>query len=309
MKSLLYIFLLVASFSCTKIDVSDPYFEVSTSAKSYKVGDRVVFSISGSPDLINFFSGEPLRQYEYKDGRVINPDRLLASFSTNIIYGTQPNLLSVWVSSDFNGKYTIDDVLKATWSDSLTKGFTLAPNSMNSAAAAQAVKSGTLDLISQVKPDKPFFIAFKYYKYPDALRGTQRNWLIRSMEITGGNFLGSTSVSKIADYKLVYDKHFTDSSLMNSSITSSLITLRVPNTMPLDTVQVWAISNPILLQSYENGPDRGVPVKGFRDDAVRAYEYIFNTPGNYTVTFVARNSNVYGESSEISKQIELSITE
>lgn len=309
MKSFLYIFLLVASFSCTKIDVSDPYFEVSTSAKSYKVGDRVVFSISGNPDLINFFSGEPLRQYEYKDGRVINPDRLLASFSTNIIYGTQPNLLSVWVSSDFNGKYTIDDVLKATWSDSLTKGFTLAPNSMNSAAAAQAVKSGTLDLISQVKPDKPFFIAFKYYKYPDALRGTQRNWLIRSMEITGGNLLGSTSVSKIADYTLVYDKHFTDSSLMNSSITSSLITLRVPNTMPLDTVQVWAISNPILLQSYENGPDRGVPVKGFRDDAVRAYEYIFNTPGNYTVTFVAKNSNVYDESSEIIRQVELSITE
>ena len=47
--------------------VEDVDFSVRTSAPVYKVGEPVVFRMSGKPDFITFYSGEVGNDYAYKD--------------------------------------------------------------------------------------------------------------------------------------------------------------------------------------------------------------------------------------------------
>src|SRR5690606_4742085 len=100
--------------ACAKVEVSAPDFEVVTEQQTIQAGSDVTFKFSGDPDQITFYSGEPLNDYAYKDGRVLNINSLLASFRSNVQYGTQRDLLSVWLSSDYNGGGTIEDVRAAT---------------------------------------------------------------------------------------------------------------------------------------------------------------------------------------------------
>lgn len=307
--TIVFLFLTIIGYSCTKIGVVDPAFNVSSEKTTYAVGEKVRFNIEGNPDLITFFSGEPLNDYAYKDGRIVPSDKLLASFSTGIAYGTQPDLLSVWISNDFSGIYTIEEVLKATWSNDLTKNFTLAPNSMNSTSSSQSVPSGTLDLLPAIDKTKDLYFAYRYYKLPDSIAGTQRNWFVRSTSILLSTFLGTSQVSTTSNFTLVYDEHFTDPALKNSSVGSTSMTIRAPNAVGADTVQVWSISNPIKVGDVDFGPDRGTPIKGFTSDVIRSYEYVFDKPGTYNVAFVAKNANVYGESADVVIQIPINITE
>src|SRR5690606_29211857 len=115
-----YLMLLFSCFlltACTKVEVVEPDFEVTTTASTYKVNEEVVFNFTGDPDQLVFYSGEVLNDYAFKDGRILEANGLTASFSSHVAYGTHPDLLSVWVSTDFNGKYTIEDVHAATWKD------------------------------------------------------------------------------------------------------------------------------------------------------------------------------------------------
>lgn len=309
-KSLLFIALATVLFSCTKQGVDTPQFDVTTEKTTYKAGESVVFNLEGDAEIISFYSGEPLLDYEFKTSRVIAPDYMNVSFTTGVAYGTHPDLLSVWVSNDFNGKYTIDDVLAATWTNDITKNFVLAPNSMNSTSSALSVPSGVIDIKSAaVDKTKPIYLAFRYYKTPDAVGGTQRNWFVRSLKIETGTILGSQVFSDQRQLTLVYDKHFTDESLKNSSLSSSSMTIRVPSALPNDTVQVWAISPPLSAADFENGPDRPIPIRGYRDEVIKTYEYVYNTPGTYTAVFVAKNANIYGDSEERVKKITITVTE
>jgi hypothetical protein len=290
--------------------VDTPQFNVTTAKTTYKAGENVVFNLSGTAEIMSFFSGEPLLEYEHKNNRIIAPEFINVSFSTGVAYGTHPDLLSVWVSNDFNGKYTMDDVLAATWSNDITKNFKLAPNSMNSTSSALSVPSGILDIKSAaIDKTKPVYLAFKYYKTPDSIGGTQRNWFVRSLKIETGTILGSQVFSDSRGLILVYDEHFTSEALKNTTLTSSTMTIRVPNAINLDTVQVWAISPPLSAADFENGPDRPIPIRGYRDEPIKTYEYVFKTPGTYKAVFVAKNSNIYGESEEIVRTIPITITE
>lgn len=310
-KSLLFIIIIATVFfSCTKQGVDTPKFDVTTEKTTTKAGESVAFSLAGDAEIISFYSGEPLLDYEFKRSRVIAPDYMNVSFTTGVAYGTHPDLLSVWVSNDFNGKYTIDDVLAATWANDITKNFVLAPNSMNSTSSALSVPSGVIDIKSAaVDKTKPIYLAFRYYKTPDAVGGTQRNWFVRSLKIETGTILGSQVFSDTRQLMLVYDKHFTDDALKNSSLSSSSMTIRVPSALPNDTVQVWAISPPLSAADFENGPDRPIPIRGYRDEVIKTYEYVYNTPGTYTAVFVAKNANIYGDSEERVKKITITVTE
>lgn len=305
----IFLITIISFFSCMKNEVVMPDFNVTTEKSTYKAGENVRFNLSGNAEVISFYSGEPLKDYKYKGGRIISPDYVNVSFSTGVAYGTHPDLLSVWVSSDFNGKYTINDVLAATWKNDITKNFVLAPNSMNSTSSALSVPSGMLDIKSAlVDKSKPLYFAYKYYKLPDSIGGTQRNWFVRSLKIESGNILGTQVFSDMKNLNLVYDNHFTDSSLKNSTLSSSSMTIRAPGSLTKDTLQVWAITPAINVADFENGPDKPVPVRGYRDEVKNTYEYVFTKPGTYNVVFVAKNSNIYGNSPEIVREIPITIT-
>ncbi|MFA4867717.1 MAG: DUF5017 domain-containing protein [Pedobacter sp.] len=307
--------------ACNKVEVEAPSFDVQVSSATYKVGQEVNFNFTGDADQITFFSGEMLNDYNFKDGRKENIKSVTAEFATNVQYGTQPDLLSVWVSTDFSGIYSYNEVTKATWKNEVTKNYKFAPQSQNTSAVASAVNSGKLDLISEFEEGKPLYIAFRYKKKPDAEAGTQRNWFIRNIDVSTITDVTENPKPLFGGtgFKIVYDYNFpdifTDPSLLNTAIhnssvnpTSGLITLRVPNSLGTVNSEVWAISPAMTLgSSIDLGPDRGIPVKGFKNLKSENFSHIYLEEGTYTATFVASNSNTYGEQ-KVVKQVTITIT-
>jgi hypothetical protein len=299
--------------ACTKVEVKEPDFIVTPSSTTAKENEEITFKFSGDPDQITFYSGEVLNDYNFKSGRILESTGLDVSFATHVAYGTHPNLLSVWTSTDFNGKSTIDDVLAATWTNEITSTFILAPHSMNTTDGAQAVKSGVKSLMPLAEEGKPIYIAFRYKKKPDTdpQGGGQRNWFVRDFKAEGQTELGKKTVADGKSFTLVYDKNFTsdDVAVKNSVINaaSGVMTIRIPSSMGTLNAEVWSVSPNLNTGKTDLGPDRGVPIKGFVDIRASEYKYTFKKEGTYKVTFVASNANIYGDK-EIIRQIDITIT-
>ncbi len=310
-NSIIIFFTCLGIMSCNKVEVETPVFDVKVDSLTYKVGDEVEFKFTGDADQITFYSGESLNDYTYKDGRIEEVLSINASFSTAIRYGLgngQKDMLSVWISSDFNGNYTIEDIQNATWKNNVSKNFVLAPSTMDNSDAANYVPSGVLDITSEAEEGKPMYFAFKYRK--DDPTKTQRNWFMRNIVVNAVTNLGNYSLFDGSAFKEVYDNNFVTDTERNSSVTSGgVITLRSPSTFdtrPL--VEVWAISPPISTEDTNLGPDKGTPIKGFRDLKKDNHSYTYIKEGVYTATFVASNSNLYGES-KVVKQITITVTQ
>lgn len=307
-NSIVVLFASLIIASCNKVEVDTPVFEVQVDSLSYQVGEIVNFKFTGDADQITFYSGEVLNDYNFKDGRVEEILALNTSFLTAVRYGLsggQVDLLSVWVSSNFNGNYTIEDVKAAEWKNNVSKNFILAPRTMDDNASANYVPSGVLDIKSEAEDGKPLYLAFRYKK--DA-GGKQRNWFMRNVSVNAVTGLGNHSLFDGSTFNLVYDNSFVASADKNSTITSGgVITLRSPTSLDPVAAEVWAISPPISIQSSDLGPDKGVPVKGFTNLKVDDYKHTYTKEGIYTATFVASNSNSYGESKVI-KQVTVTVT-
>lgn len=295
---------------CTKMEIVTPDFDVIPNAYEVKAGEELVFNFEGDPDLISFYSGEVLSDYGFKEGRILESDGLFASFKSHVAYGSHPDLLSVWISSDFTGNYTIEDVEAATWENEVSKEFILAPHSLNSTSASSAVPSGEQDLTSHLVDGKPLYFAFRYKKTPNSEGGTQRNWFVRDLMIESTTILGKQEVATGAAFTLVYDHNFdANPADKNSSINAAgTMTIRVPSTLGEFNTEVWAISPAMFVGKVDMGPDKATPIKGFVDTRVSDYTYIYETPGTYTATFVAANSNIYGAAQAV-KQIEIKVVE
>lgn len=295
-----YLCLLLVSLvwiSCNKVEVSAPDFAVTAVSKTVKAGEEVKFGFTGDPDQISFYSGEPLKDYNYKTGRVLTASGLTTSFTTTVQYGTQTNQLSVLVSTDFSGNYVMEDIRKATWLD-ITKDYALATST------TQKVW-GPKDLQSMLVGGKPVYIAFRYKTLPQTLNGGGRTWTIRSFQFETVTELG---VVTLADhigtgFKLVHDGPFEPG---RSSVGSTSITLRA-NAADIDTpTEDWAISKAVTVGTVDMGPDRPISLKGFVNTKATDYKYIYTKPGTYKATFVASNSNIYG-AAEVVKQIEITV--
>lgn len=301
-----YIFLLIVvplCIACAKVEVDRPQFEVTTEKYTVAPGEDVTFRFTGDPDQITFYSGEKLNDFAYRDGRVVSVSNLFASFQTNVRYGSQPDLLSAWLSTDYNGGGTIEDVRNATWSDELTRQFVFAPHSQNSNSTADAVSSGELDLNSAVEEGKPLYLAFRYKKKPDSEGGTQRNWFIRAFSVKAETILGSNEIVGTKSLGLVFDENATTDELKTSYLEPDIPrwTVRAPSALGNLNVEVWLITPPIDMSDINVGPDRGIPIKGFRDLKMEEYTYRYKEPGTYIAAFAATNSNIYGEDQVVRK--------
>src|SRR5690606_35603787 len=96
-------------------------------------------------------------------------DEYVFHFRSSVVYGSQKNDLAIYVSTDFEGGITMDDIGRSKWED-ITDKPTLSEG-------ASFVNSGDVDCTSFVKPGKPLFIAFKY-SAPATAKPTQRMWRI-----------------------------------------------------------------------------------------------------------------------------------
>lgn len=199
-------------------------FDVSVDAATFKAGQEVRFKFSGDyVQHITFYSGEVQKDYEYREGRVIDVSAAGAtmSFSSSVQVGTQLNQLSVWVSTDFNGDYsTLDKVKAATWTD-ITSRFALG-------TGTSFVASGVKDISDLMVAGKPLYFAFKYVTQPQQANGLARNWYIQTFTLTSLSTLNGTiplylSVQGNAGFRIVDQNPVNAPAL--SVITSSRISL------------------------------------------------------------------------------------
>jgi hypothetical protein len=314
---LIIIFTVSAVFlftACENESVKYPDFSVKLAEGQViqQIGDTLVckktnnlkFIFEGNPDMLVFYSGLPGNEYKHKDRTEIDGNPSM-SFRTTLTFGLQFTGLKVYVSSTFPGitrDETIDRVNVANmeyWQE-ITHLCNL-PTTKN---APDNVKNSPKIDLSDFK-GKPLYLAFRVF-HPN---GNESTWRIENFSIINayngvdievGTFrnIGFTAFDMLAtsDPYLnngnVTDKTNRRWDLRNTA--SNYIIGGASNGSTIDNDD-WAISTKIDLT--KTFPDLGEAIKGFDNAPLEEYEYAYNVPGIYNITFLGVNS-MYNERKE-----------
>lgn len=287
--------------SCSKDRMlEEPIFDVKTAATTYKAGDRVEFNFSGNPDIISFYSGEIGNDFEHIKGRLM-PALAKTSFYTSKLSTGQPDQLEVLVSSDFNGKYTLDDVQAATWQP-ITSSF-------NYATGTIEVFSNELVISNFVPKKDNIYVGFRYRTKPRAQAG---NLLGSRWRITNLSFLLTSDAS--TDQKALAPNSFMNAVTSSNyetnrvRITSAYIEFNGNATNTAESTEGWLITNPVMYNGFvDYGPDKSKQIKTVGTPSIGSFSHIYNTPGLYKVVFTGANADVNG-SKLVKRTLTLNIT-
>ncbi|HTN21790.1 MAG TPA: DUF5017 domain-containing protein [Pelobium sp.] len=303
-KIFIFPVLLMILASCNKKEVTELSFNAKTEKTGYHVGDTVNFNISGNPEQLVFFSGEEGHKYTYKDRTTAESDLITLEFATNRRYGSdaqQPQSFRLFASQKFNGQYEATSINESQdWTD-ITPAFTLSGIQSNDAtyASSGVVNLTTLSSLGfNLDKSLPIYFAFRY----KGVTGfTQPRWWVNKFDIktttTDGQVL---LVADIAAAGWTPVKVL-PSSPVNWVFGSDKILKYQGGGGTTGSNEVWAVSNALNLTKVQ--PDAGVALKNMAT-RLDTYSYIFTKAGTYTVTFVASNVNIYGESKVI-KEVEV----
>ena len=298
--------LLALYFSgCKKDAVSVPDFNATVEKTTFKVGEQVSFRLEGNPDFVSFYSGEYLNDHEFIGGRSLDIKSFSLSFQTRVQNGNQKDQFSVYLSSDFNGKYDIESIRSGNFRN-ITDLVTL--STVNTVYAP----SGVLDLSSIVTDrTKPLYVAFRYIVKPqDAVNGTQRNWYVRDLALNTVTDLGqSTAIDQLtAAWTLVENGTILESGRNTITASSGIVTFRGNATAEgkLVETEAWAISKAVDLKTIILGPDKSVPIKGISDTMPPVYNFAYTKPGKYKAVFAISNNRIDGKK-EALKEIEITV--
>lgn len=292
LKYILGVLILPIMVACQKNDPVKPTFDVSIAKQEYKVGDTVLFSIKGYADLISFYSGEQGKEYRFKDRIEAGDTKLKLNISTQTLYATQRNNLSLMYSTDFNSSYTTAGVRAATWTD-ITSRFTLAPDLVplsNSVVTA----SGEVDLSDLPVPNTPIYFAFRFLGQPSTTAALgARTWRIPVFDLY--NVDATTGVRR-ATVASVTTAGWIGVDIENPvnkwTIQSGTPFLFFAPASTLLATEDWAVTSALFPNAAV--PDVGVGIKDYLKP-MSDYKYAFTKDGTYTVTFVGKNVNNLGE--------------
>lgn len=275
--------------------VETPDFMATTSGTVFKVGEPVVFTFAGDPDFIIFYSGEPGNAYDYRDRDRIEKAETTLSFLTQTKAGKKGNAnpanAPVFYSTDFDGTYTEESLDKATWTD-LSDKFVLPTDT------EQSVPAGTLYIDNLFPEDgSPLYLLYDYHvnKYTGSNGRTQVD--IMNFNINGITPAGTTTLYNLknAGFQFVFDAGYRENNAKQEpDVNASRIMLRTDYQAAAD-MQIRAVSGPLYRPADVNsGPDGGVGIKAVADPTMNTFHHTYDKAGEYVVTFVASNSNVYG---------------
>ena len=217
--------LLMASCEKPTLEAEAPVFDVNTEKATYKVGETIKFMIiGGQTQNISFYSGELLKDYSSRTGRVIDVVGAGANltFSSSVQLGAQADQVSLLASTNFAGDYSsLAKVKAATWVD-ITSRFKLG-------TSATLLTSGTVDISDLLLAGKPIYFAFRYNTKSQAISGVNRQWFIQSFTVNSLKLLNNTLALTIADqasagFRIVDD--LKDKAPALSSVTATRLTLQ-----------------------------------------------------------------------------------
>ncbi len=317
MKKIVVFLLLSASIiACTKTSVDTPNdFTVSVDKLTYSVNDTVVFNLTGNPDFITFYSGMPHSKYQYSTDTTRQFDSTILTFSSldSVLKGSvaQPvnlNFLYLLASHNFNGVMDSTNIRLAKWDTIKTKAI----------GAISGTEITTerirLDTLGQTSSTNPLYLAFKYVSDTIKKNYTPRIWTLSAFNLSScfpdTTYLLANSYTSSGFYSANITNPYNSWSYGNvSSITQSL-TFNAAAVYPaIGSLpnEAWAISRPFNVSQYP--PDLGLVIKNIGQSHFNSYKMTqtYKTPGNYSVTFVARNQYA-GNYKTVVRQINLKIT-
>jgi hypothetical protein len=286
---------LLISPGCKKQPIETPTFDVSVEKTDYAVSEPVVFTFSGTADVVTFYSGvkSPINaEYKNKDrvSVVGKPQLQFTSLRTGA--STQANTLSVLMSKDFANAFNADDIQKATWVD-LTSKATL--------STGTDTQSGVIDLSDQYTPGASVFLAFKYSAKKDAAVA-QPTWTIKSLALD--NVAADGTVTSVATTASTWGTYSILNSANNWSFNATALTF-TGGAINADDNEDWIISQPIQLDRAQRA--FGVSVKISATTKLTTYKFAgYAAPGTYTVSFEAINANKW-DTKKIVKELTINV--
>lgn len=303
-------FVLCILAACDNNGIKDLNFNVSLQNPKavYGVGEPVIFDISGGPNYLVFFSGEDGHKYANRNRTVADVEELSLSYKFDLKY-VLPRFrnqgMKVWISEDFTGIYDEENINKATWSD--MDGQFKVPAFENSNPGYQHGLENVEVELSEYKY-KNFYLAVEYNLPPlEAGEGAHPDvyFYPKLIQMIDGKQVEKKSPKVDFGFNFVRLKSNDDSS-KNPTVTAlddEKVTINGRN--GINGTHVWAISLPI--DAAKVNPDEGLSIKNMSYDLPN-YTHIYSEPGEYTVTFVARNANAWNCTEQI-KEIKVIVRE
>jgi len=308
-------------------DDSDDPTEVSfdarlTENKTFKVGERVEFTLQGNPESIDFFSGEEGHEYEYRAGTPM-PSGMELRFSIrfnlsasswpvdNPDWGPLPwDKLALLVSTDFDGDYTFASVSAAEWVD-VTDRMTFPPIQSSTQPA------GPINLSDLTEIGKPFYFAFRlqddHPKRPAFLIQNPEWYSIlgEDRELIGYVKAGDPGENTFNFQQVDEDPDYPAAIAWTAGPQyNDRFSMRRNNSAASLGKQSWYISKKFDgVQEIMGGGSVSIPIKSVGNEALSRYSQTYQAPGTYHVYFVATVLDEDGERSEVVKSITVVVEE
>lgn len=315
MKRMFILALAVAALCGCQHDLNDELdFNVTLAPENvYVAGEPVVFDFEGNVDNIVFYSGEKGAEYRYSDRYSIPVESIeSATLSMSIIskYGKN-GALECWITDKYDGLWGDDSAADRELLRSLAES---GMEDWKQIDYTDPVSGGTIDISLDIMDMKDnFCIAFHWNPIYDG-KNSQRTYQVNGeVELN----VKDVGVSKMdfggLDFTAVMMNEERDAYIATGSNGEIILNDKVYDLFfkgcgatEFDyALDGWAVSRPRPLNKVMN--DKGRSIKNTQN-YLHSYEYTWESPGTYTVTFVGSNSNYKG-ASQIVREMKVIIVE
>ena len=281
---------------------------------TYKAGEPVRFNFEGEVDNVIFYSGETGSQYKYKDRYTVPVEDVLAAnldMDFQARYGVA-GALEIWVSKSFEGLNGNDGTADRATIKAMVDGGMQGWTKLDyQEGASTKWTEQVFDLSEYVEN---FCIAFHWC--PPLSNQVQRHYWINgklSLNLAGADptvmdisEFGFTTVMMNEEIEDPYKKNAGNGSIiLNNPSTATLIFQGVGADLLPYCLDGWAISKPAPLNKVAN--DKATVIKNVQN-YMPSYEYTWEKPGTYNVTFVGTNESYAHATSQI-REMKVTIVE
>lgn len=320
----LLLLLAILATACDRDAVDDVEFDVTLKGTAtISAGEDVTFLFDGNADYITFYSGCHENNYANRERTETELSSLKMTCNIRQQYNDKDylnqELFFAYLSTDFSGIYTADELNRATWIPISGREFNRLPVPVPT-SASPVETSGTIDLSTYIGLEKKFYIAFQYNapgrtSFP-AANGSGRYINRPRVDVTGLALLKTTADGQDINvnnaitewgFRPIYQQSVENK---NYQVNDNGLLFQ-PQKAGIDTTTgrepdeiVWMVSTLINPKSVE--PDRGTAIKSI-EAALPSYTYTYKEAGTYTATFIATNANLWN-GNQLMKQITITVT-
>lgn len=287
MKKIIIAGVLCSLFSCNKntpgYTDSAYFFDAGVANAVVNVSDTALFTMSGNPDVISFFSGDMGNNYENRNRTVLTGGLLKVKFETRV--GNKPaDTLEVLISNDFNGVYDSANVANATWRRMTDKfNFPLPTTPLGTFIPSGMPGAYFTEITDSVIAGQPFYFAFRY----DINKNNNIEWSVSKLgmyNLFGNGIPTATVIDSNSNNSGNFAAVKMGETNNRWSKTSTLYKFLNSNSSKIGASH-WYISRPLNPNAVT--PDLPTVIKNISQSPLASFKYKYKQPGTYKAVFVA----------------------